>query len=41
MLEDQGLPKHLEAFIKEEGKPVLEDTFEELIDLHPSDPNDS
>ena len=38
MLEDQGLPKHLEAFIKEEGKPVLEDTFEELVGLHPSTP---
>ena len=24
VLEDQGLPKHLEEFIKEEGKPALE-----------------
>jgi hypothetical protein len=31
VLEDQGLPKHLEEFIKEDGKPALEDAFEELL----------
>ena len=38
VLEDQGLPKHLEEFIKEEGKPALKDAFEELLGLHPSTP---
>jgi cytidylate kinase len=38
MLEDQGLPKHLEEFIQEEGKPALKDAFEELLGLHPSTP---
>jgi cytidylate kinase len=38
MLEDQGLPKHLEEFIKEEGKSALKDAFEELLGLHPSTP---
>ena len=38
VLEDQGLPKRLEEFIKEEGKPALKDAFEELLGLHPSTP---
>jgi cytidylate kinase-like protein len=38
VLEDQGLSKHLEEFIKEDGKPALEDAFEELLGLHPSTP---
>jgi cytidylate kinase len=38
MLEDQGLPKHLEEFIKVEAKPALKDAFEELLGLHPSTP---
>jgi cytidylate kinase len=38
MLEDQGLPKHLDEFIKEEGKSALKDAFEELLGLHPSTP---
>jgi cytidylate kinase len=38
MLEDQGLPKRLEEFIKVEGKPILKDAFEELLGLHPSTP---
>ena len=36
MLEDQGLPKHWEEFVKLEGKPALKDAFEELLGLHPS-----
>jgi cytidylate kinase len=39
MLEDHGLPSHLEEFIKEEGKPALKDAFEELLGLHPSTPD--
>lgn len=38
VLEDQGLPKHWEEFIKEEDKPALKDAFEELLGLHPSTP---
>jgi cytidylate kinase len=38
VLEDQGLPKRLEEFIKEDGKPALKDAFEELLGLHPSTP---
>ncbi len=38
VLENQGLPKRLEEFIKEDGKPALEDAFEELLGLHPSTP---
>ena len=38
VLEDQGLPKHWEEFIKEDEKPALADAFEELLGLHPSTP---
>ena len=38
VIEDQGLPKRLEEFIKEDWKPALEDAFEELLGLHPSTP---
>ncbi|HEY5779556.1 MAG TPA: cytidylate kinase-like family protein [Terrimicrobiaceae bacterium] len=37
-LADQDLPERLEEFIQEDGKPALEDAFEELLGLHPSTP---